>query len=193
MAAAIDPRERLTLAAAELIHKQGFAHTTLADIAHAAKVALGSIYYYFRSKDEIAAAIVAKRVADIDLMLLQKNTLPDPRARLEALINVWVDDRNIDARYGCPIGSLCYELAKGRGPLSTHSVTPIRTLLDWCEAQFRSLGHGKDAATLSLHMISALQGISLVANSLGEPDSILLESRYLKAWLKELQPPPKAK
>jgi len=186
MVSTADPRERLTLAAAKLIHKQGFASTTLADIAKAAKVALGSVYYYFRSKDEIAAAIVTKRVADIDQLLIKKNTLPDPRSRLEGLIQVWVDDREIDARYGCPIGSLCYELAKGRGPLSAHAVTPFRALLDWCEEQFRALGHQQDAPTLALHLIAALQGISLVANSLGEPAAILREAAHLKSWIKEL-------
>jgi len=186
MVSSIDSRERLTLAAAKLIHQQGFARTTLADIADAAKVALGSVYYYFHSKDEIAAAIVAKRVADIDQLLLKKDKLPDPRARLEALIHVWVDDREIDARYGCPIGSLCYELAKGRDHLSQHAALPIRALIDWCEAQFRALGHKRDASALALHLVAALQGISLVANSLGEPAAIKREANYLKAWLKAL-------
>jgi AcrR family transcriptional regulator len=186
MATAADPRERLTLAAAKLIHRQGFARTTLAEIAAAAKVALGSVYYYFRTKDEIAAAIVARRVADIDALLRKKGALPDPRARLAALVQVWVDDRDIDARYGCPIGSLCYELAKGRGPLSKHTAAPIRTLLDWCETQFRALGHQQDAPTLALHLVAALQGISLVANSLGEPAAIAREAGHLQAWIKAL-------
>jgi TetR/AcrR family transcriptional repressor of nem operon len=186
MAVAVDPRERLTLAAAKLIHRQGFARTTLADIAAAAKVALGSVYYYFKSKDEIAAAIVAKRVQDIDQLLLKKSRLPEPRARLDALVQVWVTDREVDARYGCPIGSLCYELAKGRGNLSLHTATPMRALIDWCEEQFRLLGHGKDAPALALHLIAALQGISLVANSLGESAAILREASFLKAWLKGL-------
>lgn len=186
MLSTADPRERLTLAAAKLIHRQGFARTTLTDIAAAAKVALGSVYYYFRTKDEIAAAIVAKRVADIDRLLLKKSTLPDPHSRLEALVEVWVADRDIDARYGCPIGSLCYELAKGRGPLSAHTAAPIRTLLDWCETQFRALGRKQEAPTLALHLVAALQGISLVANSLGEPAAITREAEHLKAWIKEL-------
>lgn len=185
MVSTADPRERLTLAAARLIHTQGFARTTLADIAKSAKVALGSVYYYFRSKDEIAAAIVASRVADIDRLLSKKSALPDPRARLEALVQVWVDDRDIDARYGCPLGSLCYELAKGRGALSTHAAAPIRALLDWCEVQFRALGHRKAAPVLALHLVAALQGISLVANSLGEPAAIMREATYLKDWIKD--------
>jgi len=186
MVSSTDPRERVTLAAAKLIHKQGFARTTLAEIAVAAKVALGSLYYYFHTKDEIAAAIVAKRVGDLDQMLLKKNTLPDARSRLEALVQVWADDRNIDARYGCPIGSLCYELAKGRGPLSTHAAMPMRTLLNWSEEQFYALGHQQDAATLALHLVSALQGISLIANSLGDAAAITRESAFLQDWIRQL-------
>jgi len=183
MVSTTDPRERLVLAAAKLIHKQGFARTTLADIADAAKVALGSVYYYFRSKDDIAAAIVAKRVADIDQLLIKKSQFPDPRSRLEALIQVWVEDRETDARYGCPIGSLCYELAKGRGALSHHAGLPIRALIDWCTEQFRALGYKKEAHAMALHLVSALQGISLVANSLGEPSAITREAAYLRSWL----------
>lgn len=185
MVSTADPSERLTEAAAKLIHRQGFARTTLAEIAEEAKVASGSVYYYFRSKDDIAAAIVSRRVADIERMLQKKSALPDPRARLESLIQVWVDDREIDSLYGCPIGSLCYELAKGRGALSTHAAKPIRLLIKWCETQFRALGHAKDAPAQALHLVAALQGISLVANSLGEPAAIKREAKYLKAWLAE--------
>lgn len=185
MVSTADPGERLTQAAAKLIHQQGFARTTLAEIAKEANVASGSVYYYFRSKDDIAAAIVAKRVGDIEEMLQRKNALPDPRARLQSLVQVWVDDRDIDSLYGCPIGSLCYELAKGRGALSAHAAKPIRLLIDWCEAQFRALGHAKEAPVSALHLVAALQGISLVANSLGEPAAIRREAKYLKAWLAE--------
>jgi TetR/AcrR family transcriptional repressor of nem operon len=185
MDATAAPRERLTQAAAELIHQHGFARTTLAEIAEAAEIAAGSVYYYFRSKDDIAAAIVAKRVADIEQLLRTRDALPEPRARLESLVQVWVDDRDIDALYGCPVGSLCYELAKGQGALSVHAARPIRLLLDWCEAQFRALGPARAAPARALHLVAALQGISLLANSLGETAVITREAKYLKAWLRE--------
>jgi len=100
-------RERLTDAAAVLIHRQGFAHTTLADIADEAKVALGSVYYYFRTKDDVARAILERRQSEIGRALEGIDRLSDPLKRLEALVGIWVNDRDIDARYGCPIGSLC--------------------------------------------------------------------------------------
>jgi TetR/AcrR family transcriptional repressor of nem operon len=43
-------RERLLGAAADLLYRQGVEKTTLADIAQAADVALGNIYYYFKTK-----------------------------------------------------------------------------------------------------------------------------------------------
>jgi AcrR family transcriptional regulator len=42
-------RDRLVRAASQVIHRQGYGRTTLADIAQAADVALGSVYYYFKS------------------------------------------------------------------------------------------------------------------------------------------------
>lgn len=57
------------------------------------------------------------------------------------------------------LGSLCYELAKGRGPLSGEAAQPFRTLLAWCEKQFTLMGKpGPRAAALALNLVAALQG-----------------------------------
>ena len=178
-------RDLLAVAASRLIHKKGFSGTTLADIAKDANVALGSVYYYFKSKDDIAEAVIEKRLKDIEKLLQQRDDIADPK-RLVALIDVWVGDRNIDARYGCPIGSLCYELAKGRGPLSGHAARPFRMLLDWCEAQFKAIVPSAQAAAAALHLIVALQGVSLVANALGDPALIMSETNHLKNWITAL-------
>jgi len=182
-----EKKDRLTEAAALLIHQQGYAQTTLADIAAAARVALGSVYYYFKTKEDVAKAILNRRQTDIDQALGKMDRLPDPRGRLRALIGIWVEDRDIDARYGCPIGSLCYELAKGRGALSSEAAEPFRTLLAWCEKQFRLMGKSKQhAVPLALHMVASLQGISLIANALGDPDTILSEAKFLSDWLRNV-------
>lgn len=185
---ALSKRDRLTTAAAVLVHQKGFANTTLADIANMADVPLGGVYYYFKTKDELAKAISDSRLNDISTILEQFDQLPDPYARLKALINVWVDDREADALYGCPVGSLCYELAKGRGPLSSAASQLFTTLLGWSEKQFRQAGFPKKRAqAYALHLISSLQGISLIANALGDPDSILTETKLLTDWLKTFQ------
>ena len=68
MSASVEKRARLTEAAARLIYQNGFSQTTLADIAAAAQVALGSVYY-FKTKDEVAQAILDRRSGDIGRLL----------------------------------------------------------------------------------------------------------------------------
>ena len=55
-------RERLVAAATELLHQQGIERTTLADIAKAADVPLGNVYYYFKTKDDVIAAVIEAQV-----------------------------------------------------------------------------------------------------------------------------------
>ena len=51
-------RDRLVAAARTTIHQQGVEKTTLADIAAAADVPVGNVYYYFKTKDELVAAVL---------------------------------------------------------------------------------------------------------------------------------------
>ena len=44
-------RDRLILAARDLIHSQGVERTTLADVADASGVPFGKVYYYFKTKN----------------------------------------------------------------------------------------------------------------------------------------------
>ncbi|MCC7016502.1 MAG: TetR/AcrR family transcriptional regulator [Rhodospirillales bacterium] len=185
-AAALTRKDRLLAAAANLFHRQGVAQTTLADVAAAAKVALGSVFYYFRAKDDLVAAVVNRRSDDVVRLISRQRDIPAPRARLEALIQIWVDDREIDVRYGCPIGSLCFELAKARGPLSKQAAKPFRSLLVWCEEQFRLLGAGTKSGRHALHLVASLQGISLTAAVLGDSKLIVEEAEHLKEWLRTM-------
>src|ERR1700730_7456543 len=61
----IDKRSRLVSAAVGLAYQNGFEATSLADIAREAKVPLGNVYYYFKTKDEIGEAIVEMRLAQL--------------------------------------------------------------------------------------------------------------------------------
>jgi AcrR family transcriptional regulator len=51
-------REEILAAAARLFRQQGYVSTTLRQIAEAAGIKAGSIYYHFESKDEIAARVL---------------------------------------------------------------------------------------------------------------------------------------
>jgi CheY-like chemotaxis protein/AcrR family transcriptional regulator len=60
---AVPPRERrdeVLAAAARIFAAKGFSETTVQDIAEAVGVLKGSLYYYFRSKDELLCDVVAR-------------------------------------------------------------------------------------------------------------------------------------
>ena len=61
-AEAADTRERILLEAARLLRHHGYAATSLREIADAAGVKAGSIYYHFESKEEILGEVLDKGI-----------------------------------------------------------------------------------------------------------------------------------
>src|SRR6266513_2239265 len=58
-------RERIVERAAELFADRGIAATSLDEVLAAAKAGKGQFYHYFRSRDELAAAAVGYRCAQV--------------------------------------------------------------------------------------------------------------------------------
>lgn len=184
-----DKRRRLTAAAAQVLHQQGVERTTLADIARVADVPVGNVYYYFKTKDELVRAALTEHSTHLDELTLQLDELTDPLDRLKALIEAWVGQRDIAARYGCPTGTLAVELDKrADGTLDAEAGAVIRRLLDWVGQQFRALSL-PDPDDLAVTLISAYQGMSLLANALRDPDIMTREGARLLRWLDSLQAP----
>src|SRR5258708_5168839 len=52
-----DKRTRLNETAMKLAYRNGFRETSLADIAQAAHVPVGNVYYYFKTKEELGEAV----------------------------------------------------------------------------------------------------------------------------------------
>jgi AcrR family transcriptional regulator len=180
-------RERLIAAACDLFYRQGIAGTTLAHIAEAAEVPLGNVYYYFKSKDDIVAAVVEARTEEIRsaTAVLQRRH-GTPKARLKALVGLLADGRDTIADHGCPYGTLCTELANQPG--QSHSLTAplMQTLVDWTEQQFQTMGR-RDAHDLALELIIAYQGSAVVTNALAQPEVMAREARRLEKWINTMQ------
>src|SRR5260370_21059166 len=77
-----DKRSRLIQTAAKLAHRQGFRKTTLADIAGEAQVPLGNVYYYFKTKDELGAAVVEHRLQELGKLQQSWEEMDSPKERL---------------------------------------------------------------------------------------------------------------
>jgi TetR/AcrR family transcriptional regulator, transcriptional repressor for nem operon len=179
-------RAGLTAAAAQVLHHQGVERTTIADIAAAADVPVGNVYYYFKTKDELVQAALAEHSGYFAEFSAGLDTLPDPLERLKTLVSSWVGQRDVTARFGCPIGTLAVELGKrAEGGIDLEAGQVIRLLLDWVERQFRELGL-PDPEGLALTLVGAYQGMSVLANALRDPAIMTRDGARLTQWLDSL-------
>jgi AcrR family transcriptional regulator len=182
----VDTRQRLVDAAAELAHLQGFHRTTLALVADRSGVPLGNVYYYFKTKEALGEALVERLKATYATVTAAWERHADPRARLEGFIQASIDNSREIARSGCAIGTLCTDLRKGDSPLLEHASSLFGNLLGWLERQFRALGKGAESRDLALHLLSAVQGASLLTQTFKDPRYLVRETRRLKGWVRSL-------
>jgi len=180
-------RDRLIDAASHLFYEQGVERTTIADIAAAADVPLGNVYYYFKTKDDVVDAVVSKRIDEIEATRASLATQYDtPAERLKALFKSLSEQAESIALRGCPIGSLCTELSKrGSGP-DPKSARLMQALIDWAEQYFLEMGR-IDAHELAIEMITSYQGTAVLANATSSPEFMRREGDRVDRWIDELQ------
>lgn len=106
-------RSRIIKAAMELFWRKGYGSTSIADILETAGVNSGSLYYFFKGKQELLVAVLEGYRDGIGPMLLEPawDGIEEPIERVFALLGTY---RRLlvetDFFYGCPIGSLALEL-----------------------------------------------------------------------------------
>jgi AcrR family transcriptional regulator len=182
-----DNRARLLQAAEKVSYRHGFGNTALADIARESRVPLGNIYYYFKTKDQIGEALVELRVSRFRKLLQELDKADSPKERLCGFVQIKIKNREGLARSGCPVGTLCSELHKHGGAAAKKSTVLFAEALAWMEAQFKALGHGADSRGLAVHLLSATQGVSVLAHTFHDPGLIELEAGRLKQWIRSLE------
>ncbi|MFY9652003.1 MAG: TetR/AcrR family transcriptional regulator [Trebonia sp.] len=177
-------RERLIAAAAETIYAAGVEKTTLADIAAAAGIPLGNVYYYFKTKDALVQAVVEAHQAEARAMLAAiDHAYPGPRERLKALFGALAQQSDLIARYGCPHGSLCQELGKRADGAPAAEL--MREPVEWAERQFAAMGR-PDARDLAVQVIARYQGTALLTSAFRDPGLMEAEARRVAQWIDTL-------
>jgi TetR/AcrR family transcriptional regulator, transcriptional repressor for nem operon len=178
-------RERLVEAARDLFHRHGVERTSLADIAKAADVPLGNVYYYFKAKDDIIRAVIDAHANQMRAALTTFDRHRNPRTRLITFIREVAGSSEVVARYGCPHGTLCAELDKRDDELPEAAATLMRLRVDWAREQFRLMGR-KDAHELALTLVGGLQGAMDLANAYHDPTIVTGQTRRLQRWINNL-------
>ena len=104
-------RERIVERAAELFAARGIAATSLDEVLAAAGAGKGQFYHYFRGRDELAAAAVGQRCAQVVAGLTQALRDVSSLAELEQALAGFIAGFEQMGLPGCPIGTLATEVA----------------------------------------------------------------------------------
>jgi TetR/AcrR family transcriptional regulator, transcriptional repressor for nem operon len=189
--ASADKRAELVAAATALLHEQGFHRTTLADVADRASVPLGNVWYYFKTKEALAEAVIAAHEQALRQYFASWDAAHrDPRARLRLLVRAPLDAADRVVHFGCPHGSLCQELEKlgEDAPLARAGARLLAVYIDWSDAQFRALGCGGESRALATDLVASVQGTMLLANTLRSSALLAAGLRRVERWLDRAGP-----
>ncbi|WP_265517039.1 TetR/AcrR family transcriptional regulator [Nitratireductor luteus] len=177
-------RRQIVEAADHLFYRQGYEHTSFADVADVVRISRGNFYYHFKTKDQILDAVVALRLANTQEMLDRWEAEGgSPAERIRSFIRILIANRAKIMAYGCPVGTLCAELAK-LDHVAQDGATTIFTLFrDWLRRQFVLLGLKAEADALAMHILARSQGVASLANAFHDEAFIRQEVDQMYAWL----------
>lgn len=168
-----DKRERLTDAAVDLARTTGLEATTLAAIAGRAGVPQGSVYYYFKTKADVAVA-VADGIADL-LASRRAGYSDDARSALGELLASYVDDAAAIRRHGSLLATAS---AVGAGDRAH------REAIAWATDRFELLGFAASAARArAIHLLAAVEGGAALAHALDDEVPLEQEAAHLERWV----------
>ena len=158
-----ETRQRIVDAAADLIFRQGVAHTTVDDVRAAAGVSSSQLYHYFDDKPALVRAVVDRQA---DTMVggqerFDFGTLSGLRAWRDFVVAAQHEQHCIG---GCPIGSLGGELAETDPDARAHVAEGFKRWEATIQSGLREM-HTRgelppetDPDTLALALLAALQG-----------------------------------
>ena len=127
------------------------------------------------------------KLIELRAVLLRRwNGAGSPKDRLCACVQGVFENKDFLAEHGCAVGTFCSELHKAGGSVATRATEIFAQHLAWIESQFRALGKGKDSKGLAVHLLSAMQGVSILAHTFHDSGLVATETKRLKSWIQSL-------
>ncbi|MCV7037646.1 TetR family transcriptional regulator [Mycolicibacterium moriokaense] len=169
-------RHRIVLAAAELMHVQGVAATTIDDVLAASSTSKSQFYQHFEDKAELVYEVITLRADEVlswqRLRLEKVDSFRGLRQWRDAVVQRCALRRGL---WGCELGSLAAELSdsddKARTSLSEH-FTEWRTLLEAALNRMRDIGALRvdaDTRALATGLLAAVEGGYLLSQTGRDP------------------------
>ena len=161
--------DQIVEAADRLFYRQGFEHTSFADIANVVEISRGNFYHHFKTKDDILYAVIGQRLAQTQHMLAQWEAQSEQAVdRIRSFIQLLIVNRADIKRYACPVGTLCNELARLDHPARAQARALFTLFRSWLRTQFERLGRQADADALAMQLLARSQGVATLASAFGD-------------------------
>ncbi len=180
-------RQQIVEAADDLFYRQGFEHTSFADIAKVVNISRGNFYHHFKTKDNILDAVIKTRLDRTQQMLADwEEGGATPKERIKSYIKILLTNWSMIKDYGCPVGTLCTELAKLNHASKAEANKVFTLFRRWLKNQFSQLGHQQDADALAMHVLSWSQGVATLGNAFDDYKYVKQEVDKMCSWLDAL-------
>ena len=177
-------RDRIVEHADRLFYEGGYDHTSFATIAAEVGISRGNFHHHFKAKDDILAAVIERRRNSTAAMLRSwERAAATPTDRLGCFIDMVAENRQDIMRFGCPVGSLCSELAKQEHSLLGESGTIFEQFRTWLREQFEQLDVAQEPDDLAMHLLAMSQGVAVLANVYKDPEFVAREVARMHRWL----------
>lgn len=178
-------RDHIVEAADGLFYARGYAQTSFSDIARVVQISRGNFYHHFKTKDEILDAVIAARLHHTQAMLDDwEHGSDDPLVRIESFIRILIRNKTAIKRHGCPVGTMCTELAKLNHDARAEANHVFTLFRAWLRGQFEQLGRDADADALAMHLLARSQGVATLANAFRDDEFIRREVDLMCEWLR---------
>jgi AcrR family transcriptional regulator len=169
-------RHRIVLAAAELMHAQGVAASTIDDVLAASATSKSQFYQHFEDKADLVYEVITLRADEVlswqRLRLEKVDSFRGLRQWRDAMVQRCALRRGL---WGCELGSLAAELSdtddKARASLSTH-FTEWQALLAAALERMRdggALRADTDIRALATGLLAAVEGGYLLSQTRRDP------------------------
>ncbi|MEM8995260.1 MAG: TetR/AcrR family transcriptional regulator [Acidobacteriota bacterium] len=180
-------RERIVEAAARLFHEQGFQGTGISTILREAGANPGSLYHFFRTKDELLRAVLERYEQLLHPVVLGpvESAEPDPIERIFRLLE-WYRAGMVETgcRLGCPLGNLALEVSdthpEARPGIEVNLANWRAGIRRWLDAAGDRLPADCDRDALAFFVLTVMEGGLLQARAASDLTAFDASVRVLR-------------
>lgn len=170
-------REAIVAAAARMFWEQGFAGTSIADIASEAGVPQGNMFYYYRTKADLALAVADVFVEETQSLITEaEEAATEPRLRIRFLLRRLGQSNRSRVENGCPISAAVRDFRRAAPEASTRAGQSFELIVSFIARELQKTGPRPSIALARARsMVVEWQGGIALAHAFGDM-TVLAES-----------------